>query len=172
MNNVLLLNASYEPLGVISPQRAFLLMLAEKVYREANDVIALRSVSRDFEIPTVVRLKMYVNVPRRKTRWSRRGVLKRDGFICIYCGAHAGAKATLDHIIPRSLGGKDTWVNTACACVRCNQRKGNRTPAQAGMKLHWEPKIPRVDYLVASSNIPQSWKVYLEMFPTFRATRP
>lgn len=163
MKNVLLLNASYEPLGVITPQRAFLLMLAEKVYQEAADMIPLRSVSKQFDIPTVVRLKMYIQAPRRKTRWHRRGVLKRDGFRCIYCGQLAGSKATIDHIIPRSAGGQDSWVNTACACMRCNQRKGNRTPEQAGMKLRWQPKTPRVDYLVASGDIPQSWKVYLEL---------
>lgn len=161
--NILLLNASYEPLGVISAHRAFVLLLAEKVYREAGDFITLRSVSQEFAIPTVLRLKRYVNVPQRKARWSRQGVLKRDNYRCIYCGCHAGAGATVDHIIPRSRGGRDSWTNTACACERCNQRKGDRTLEQAGLKLRWEPKTPRASYLVAWGHVPETWKIYLEI---------
>ena len=73
------------------------------------------------------------------------------------------ADFTVDHIIPRSRGGKNTWGNTACACAACNRRKGNRTPHEAGMRLLWEPKTPRVDYLVLWGDIPASWKVYLRM---------
>ena len=70
---------------------------------------------------------------------------------------------TIDHVLPISRGGKNTWTNTVCACATCNQRKGNRTPHEANMKLSWEPKTPRVTYLVASGEIPASWKVYLEV---------
>jgi 5-methylcytosine-specific restriction endonuclease McrA len=70
---------------------------------------------------------------------------------------------TVDHLIPRSRGGKNTWGNTACACPLCNNRKGDRTPHEAGMVLRWEPKIPRVGYLVASGDVPAAWKVYLEV---------
>ena len=70
---------------------------------------------------------------------------------------------TLDHIVPKSRGGKNTWGNTACACETCNQRKDNKLPNEAGMKLLWEPKIPRVNYLIAGGDMPDSWKIYLEV---------
>jgi 5-methylcytosine-specific restriction endonuclease McrA len=101
------------------------------------------------------------------------GVLRRDDFTCVYCGIKVGEAQrgavlnrhdfTIDHIIPTSRGGKNTWGNTVCACPACNHRKGNRTPHEAGMPLRWEPKMPRVDYLVASGEVPEAWKVYLRI---------
>jgi len=166
-SNVLLLNASFEPMGVISAQKAFCLMLTEKVFEAAEGRIILRSVNNQFGVPTVVRLKRYINVPRLQSHWNRIGVLKRDGFKCIYCGESCDrhdkqSMPTIDHIKPRALGGKNTWTNTACACMRCNTRKGSRTPEQAGMRLRWEPKTPRVGYIVASGNIPDDWKMYIQ----------
>jgi 5-methylcytosine-specific restriction endonuclease McrA len=70
---------------------------------------------------------------------------------------------TLDHIIPRSRGGRNTWGNTACACFRCNQRKADRTPHEAGMPMLWEPKTPRVNYIIAAGDVPDTWKVYLPL---------
>ena len=127
------------------------------------ETITLRSVSQTFRLPTVLRLKKYVNVPRGNVVWGKRAVLKRDNFTCIYCGEHVGSNATVDHIKPKSRGGLDTWTNTACACYKCNQRKGNRTPRESGMKLLWEPKIPRGDVLVLSGSIPEDWKLYIPM---------
>jgi len=171
---VLLLNASFEPLSVVTGRRALTLLLRERAEPVTEEVVqVLHSVSEARPIPAIIRLRRYVNVPRRRARWSRRGVLRRDGYRCIYCGVRAGevrsgrvltkADFTVDHIIPRSRGGKNTWGNTACACAACNRRKGNRTPHEAGMKLLWEPKTPRVDYLVLWGDIPASWKVYLRM---------
>ncbi len=169
----LLLNASYEPLTVLSRQRAIQLLLKNKVDAASQEVELVHSSSSTFQIPTVLRLRRYVNVPRRGVRWSRRSVLRRDNFTCIYCGVQADEKQrgkvltkadfSLDHIIPRSRGGRNTWSNTACACQPCNTRKGNRTPHEAGMTLRWEPKMPRVNYLVASGRIPAEWKVYLQI---------
>jgi 5-methylcytosine-specific restriction endonuclease McrA len=170
---VLLLNASYEPLAVIPRRRALSLMLRDRVDAVTEDMLVMRSVTRALPVPAVIRLRRYVNVPQRGVRWSRHGVLRRDGYTCIYCGIRAGNKQggraltkrdfTIDNIIPRSQNGRNTWGNTACACPVCNQRKGNRTPHEAGMALLWEPKIPRVDYLVASSEIPEAWKIYLRV---------
>ena len=133
----------------------------------------MRSVTQALGIPTVIRLRRYVNVPRRGARWSRQGVLRRDDYTCIYCGIAVGQEKggrlllkqdfTIDHIVPRSRSGRNGWGNTVCACSDCNQRKGDRTPSEAGMALRWEPKIPRVDYLVASSEIPEVWKIYLRV---------
>ena len=169
---VLLLNASYEPLAVIPQRRAMSLLLRGRVDRATEKDLTIQTSSIPFRIPTVIRLRRYINVPRRGARWSRQGVLQRDGFCCIYCGLKVGDKVkgrpmnkrdfTLDHIIPRSRGGRNSWGNTACACPGCNHRKGNRTPHEAGMTLRWEPKIPRVQYVVASGQVPAEWKIYLE----------
>jgi len=171
--SVLLLTASYEPLQMISVKRAVNLLLADKVQAVEGVHSRLRSVNRVFEVPLVVRLTYYVNVPRPGVTWSRRAVLERDGWVCVYCGVRIGDKKqgkylnktdfTIDHLIPKSRGGNNTWGNTACACSICNNRKANRTPHEAGMKLLWEPKIPRVDYLVAAGDVPDSWKIYLEL---------
>lgn len=168
---VLLLNASYEPLRVVSVRRAVGLLL--RGVAEGVDGIAARlhTPSTVFEVPSVLRLRYYVNVPRRGATWSRRGVLARDGYTCVYCGAQAGdqrrgrrlirADFSVDHLIPRSRGGANTWGNTACACHLCNHRKADRTPHEAGMRLRWEPKTPRANYLVASGDVPAEWRVYL-----------
>ncbi len=170
---VLLLNASYEPLSVIPKRRAISLMLRGRVDAASEESLHMRGASSTVQIPRVLRLRKYVNVPRRGARWSRRAVFQRDNYTCIYCGIMLGdlkkGKAmtrtafTLDHILPKSRGGRNTWGNTACACASCNQRKDNKLPNEAGMKLLWEPKIPRVNYLIASSEVPDSWKVYLEV---------
>jgi len=172
MTSVLLLNASYEPLRVVPPKRAIVLLLLGKAVPATDDVArVMRSASGAWPVPAVVRLRRYINVPRRGARWSRKGVLQRDGYRCIYCGVQVGeeragrtltkADFSVDHIIPRSKGGRSTWGNTACACAFCNRRKGGRTPHEAGMRLLWEPKTPRTSYLVVSGEVPASWKFYL-----------
>ncbi len=173
MAAILLLNASYEPLAVIPQRRAMSLLLRNRVDAATEEAVTVQGTSTALHIPIVIRLRRYINVPRRGVRWSRPGVLQRDGYCCIYCGIQAGQQQrgrvltkrdfTVDHIIPRSQGGQNTWSNTACACPVCNQRKGGRTPHKAGMPLRWEPKTPRVSYLVASGEIPAAWKVYLEV---------
>lgn len=172
MNAILLLNASYEPLAVIPARRALSLLLRERVDAVTEELVNISMLTSELTIPTVLRLRRYVRAPRRGVRWSRRGVLRRDNFQCIYCGIRAGdmlgsqvivrTDFTIDHIIPKSRGGRNTWSNTACACPKCNQRKGDRTPHEAAMPMRWEPKKPRVDYLVASGEMPLAWKVYLE----------
>jgi 5-methylcytosine-specific restriction endonuclease McrA len=172
---VLLLNGStWEPLSVITVPRAINLILAEKAIIVEDSGKFIRSVREKFSVPSVIALRAYINVPRRRAHWSRKGILIRDGFTCIYCGIKIGmlkkgklltkADLTIDHILPKSRRGKDTWSNTACACASCNHRKGNRLPHEAGMKLRWEPKIPRTSYLViALGTGPSVWKRYVEI---------
>ena len=174
-NRVLLLNGStWEPLSVITVQRAINLLFAGKAYAVEQTGQYLRTVRSKFEVPSVIALRSYVNVPRRKSHWSRKGVLVRDNYTCIYCGIRMGTLVkskvlskrdfTIDHITPRSKGGKDTWSNTACACSKCNHRKGNRLHNVAGMRLRWEPKTPRTSYLViALGSGPDVWKRYVEI---------
>lgn len=172
---VLLLNGStWEPLSVITVPRAINLILAEKAIVVEQSGNFLRTVSTRFPVPSVIALRTYINVPRRRAHWSRKGVLVRDNYTCIYCGAQPGtiqrgkvlAKSdlTVDHVLPRSRGGKDHWTNTACACYHCNHRKSDRLPHEAGMKLQWEPKTPRTSYLViAVGSGPAAWKQYIEI---------
>ncbi|MFN8377777.1 MAG: HNH endonuclease [Anaerolineae bacterium] len=160
-------------MSVITIPRAVNLLLADKAIVVEQTGHFLRTVHDRFPIPSVIALRTYVNVPRRQAHWSRRGVLVRDSFTCIYCLAQPGTlykgKAlvksdfTVDHVIPRSRGGRDNWGNTACACYACNHRKGDRLPHEAGMRMHWEPKIPRTSYLVVAIGSGNDvWKRYIE----------
>jgi 5-methylcytosine-specific restriction endonuclease McrA len=170
---VLLLNATYEPMRVIPVRRAVGLLMRDVAEGVEGVAARLRTPSTVFVVPSVLRLRYYVYVPQRGAVWSRRGVLGRDGHTCVYCGAAVGerrhgrvltrADFTVDHLIPRSRGGGNTWGNTACACRWCNGRKGNRMPHEAGMRLRWEPKTPRVSYLVVSGDVPAEWRVYLRV---------
>lgn len=174
-SRVLLLNGStWEPLSVITVPRAINLILAGKAVVVEQSGNFLRTVRDKYPIPSVIALRTYMNVPRRRAHWSRKGVLIRDSYTCVYCGAQPGTAErskvlvksdfTVDHILPRSRGGKDQWTNTACACYACNHRKGNRLPNEAGMKLLWEPKTPRTSYLViAVGSGPDAWKRYIEI---------
>lgn len=145
MNSVLVLNATYEPLNVVSVRRAVVLLLKEKAELVEAAEARLRAERMEVPVPLVIRLVTYVRVPRRfKLPVSRRTVLSRDNYTCQYCGAQPGkAELTIDHVLPRSRGGGDSWKNVVAACGPCNRRKGNRTPAEAGMPLRRKPYRPR-----------------------------
>jgi len=160
--HTLVLNASHEPLSVVPLRRAFTLVEAGKA-----DLIesagVLRSPSRTFDAPAVVRLSRYVHVPyRRSTHAVRRVVLARDAYLCQYCGR--GSRAlTVDHVTPRSRGGDTSWENVVAACVPCNRRKGARLPQEAGMKLLARPAAPSRALLLCRGirSIPVMWEPYL-----------
>ncbi|AEW93359.1 MULTISPECIES: HNH endonuclease [Streptomycetaceae] len=141
MREALVLNASYEPLSTVSPRRAVVLVMQGKaVVEQAHPGLRLRSAAVEVEVPRVIRLSRYVRVPfRQRAPWSRRGVLARDRHRCAYCGRRA---TTVDHVVPRSRGGQDTWLNTVAACAADNHRKADRTPEQAGMRLLIRPFEP------------------------------
>jgi len=138
MGKVLVLNASYEPLNITSWRRATVLLMKGKAERlEYNG----KFLYTDFPQPTVIRLRHYVRVPYMEVPLTRRNILHRDGHTCQYCG-YTGDKLTLDHVIPRSRGGGDTWENIVAACVCCNVKKGSRTPQEARMPLRHLPRQP------------------------------
>jgi 5-methylcytosine-specific restriction endonuclease McrA len=137
MGKVLVLNASYEPLNITSWRRAVILLRKEKAEQVEHNG---RVLYRSFPLPTVIRLRHYVSVPYKEIPLTRRNVLHRDSHTCQYCGFKEDL--TIDHIIPRSRGGIDEWDNVVTACVRCNIRKGNRTPKEAGMPLNSVPRRP------------------------------
>ncbi|MCF3105093.1 HNH endonuclease [Streptomyces roseoverticillatus] len=134
MRETLVLNASFEPLATVSLRRAVVLVLQGKaVVEQARPGRRVRGPAVEVPAPQVIRLCRYVRVPfRRRAPWSRRGVLVRDRHRCAYCGRRA---TTVDHVVPRSRGGEDSWLNTVAACAEDNHRKADRTPEQAGMPL-------------------------------------
>lgn len=139
MAKVLVLNASYEPLNITNWRRAVVLLIKGKAEQLENNG---KLLSVGFPLPTVIRLRHYVLVPYKEIPLTRKNVLHRDGNTCQYCGC-TGDDLTLDHIMPRSRGGADTWENIITACVRCNIKKGNRTPKEAQMILRQSPRKPQ-----------------------------
>ena len=149
-SRTLLLNTTYEPLRVISWQRAITMVYLDKVEIVRSYDRVLRSVSVRIQTPAVVRLTTFVRRHRVRISFSRRNVFLRDGHRCQYCGRHYTTRElTLDHVVPRVQGGEHTWENLVCACVRCNARKGGRTPEQARMKLIRAPIKPKRSPLIS-----------------------
>ena len=145
---VLLLNFSYEPLGTVGVARAMCLVVRNAVFvEEYEQGRVLRSPSREFPVPSVLRLRVYVNVRRRRqnTGMKRLRIFVRDRFRCQYCGQRKEAgELTLDHIQPRSRRGRSVPENLVTACSECNTRKGNRTPQEARMPLLTEQRFLHV----------------------------
>ena len=138
MSKVLVLNASYEPLNICSWRRAVVLILKGKAESiEHNGKMLSEAVA----LPTVIRLRNYVKIPYKEISLSRRNVLHRDNYTCQYCGERRH-DLTIDHIMPRSRGGIDSWENVVAACLKCNVKKGDRTPREAHMVLMTTPRRP------------------------------
>lgn len=138
MSGVLILNASYEPLHRVSIRHAINMLVREvAVVEEAVDGAQVGP----FPMPRVLRLVRYVFLKFRAAvpRWSKTRLMERDGRVCAYCGKRA---TSVDHVLPSSRGGKSSWLNTVAACVKCNNRKDDRTPEEAGMRLRFEPFEP------------------------------
>lgn len=161
MARALLLNASYEPLCVVPTRRAVVLVLTAKaVVLEATDR-SLHSERLTLSEPLVIRLTRYVRVPyRSRAPLSRQGVLARDGGRCQYCG---NAAETLDHVVPRSKGGRHVWENLVAACRRCNHTKADRTLDELGWTLRRAPDAPRgaQRLLLGHSRYEPAWAPFL-----------
>ena len=160
--HVLVLNQDYQALAITSVQRAIILLLMQKAELiEAEETRFVRSPSRRLPWPSIVRLKAYVRVPYKRVLLTRKNVIQRDGHRCQYCGS--SDRITIDHVMPRSRGGKDTWANLVAACVPCNNRKGNHTPEEAGMTLARTPVRPSYVMYIRDfvGSLDQSWKPYL-----------
>jgi 5-methylcytosine-specific restriction endonuclease McrA len=166
MNPVLLLNATYEPLRVISWQNAVCMFFMGKVEVVEEYEHDIRSVSIAIKAPAVVRLVKFFKGGRRAPPLSRANVLARDNFQCQYCSTELTPKeSTLDHVLPRSRGGKTTWENIVCACAACNRKKGGLTPKEARMKLLKDPIKPEwlpVLNIRLNGNIHPSWFIFLQ----------
>ena len=190
---VLVLNRLWQPVNIVGLRRALSLVLrgrASVLHPHAGEqrvfpadawlehsrrhppapAIAIRTPSLDLIPPRVVLLGEYDRVPRRDIRFSRRNVYLRDGHACQYCGRrYPEEELNLDHVVPRDRGGVTNWENIVTACIRCNARKGNRLPTQAGMELRRAPARPRWRMLVAASlsgEETELWKDFLDVAPS------
>lgn len=160
---VLVLNQSYEPLNVCRARRAVVLVYHGKAELVENGSGFIHSANLTFPLPSVIRLAYMIKRPRPQPRLTRLEVFNRDKYTCQYCGKESH-QLTLDHVVPRYLGGGHAWENLVGACVSCNRRKAGRTPKQAGMRLLNHPAPPRDPLL----NIPyryrqaqSQWRKYL-----------
>ncbi len=160
-----MLNQNYEPLTVCPARRAMVLLFQGKAEMiETADGLKLRTVRQVYSLPSVVRLSEFKRVPYKRIVLSRKNILTRDGNRCQYCGTRKGPM-TLDHVIPSSLKGNDSWENLVTACVPCNNRKGDRTPEKAGLTLARTPSRPNhVNFIQRYIGVKDNtWRPYLFM---------
>ncbi len=160
--SVLVLNYDYQPIHITTWRRAFVLVYLHKAEivesHPARQIATMRAI---YPWPRIIRLLRYVPVPYRHVPLTRENIFKRDGYRCVYCGI--GQHLTIDHVVPRSQGGEDSWENLVTACESCNRRKGNRTPEQAGMRLLRRPQRPHylLFWLRSAGEIDPAWHPYL-----------
>ena len=165
-SRTLLLSQSYEPIKVITWQRAITLLFLGKVEVVEEYADNVRSISLVIKIPAVVRLLRAFRRHHKPVKFSRVNIYARDSYTCQYCSKRLGvAELTYDHVIPRSQGGKTEWTNIVTCCHDCNRKKGGRTPGQAGMRLLAEPQqpkwVPAITIRVSLHSVPDAWRDYL-----------
>jgi 5-methylcytosine-specific restriction endonuclease McrA len=169
---VLVLNYTYEPLHFTNAKRAITLVLSGKAEGVEASSRVVRSPSRVFPLPSVIRLGVYIRKPfLERVAFNKKNILRRDGYTCQYC-SRRGEKLTVDHVMPRSRGGQTTWTNVVAACLRCNLRKGNRTLEEARLRLVRDPVPPHFLFSVHLLRHPHatsfldSWRKYLVAVPS------
>jgi 5-methylcytosine-specific restriction endonuclease McrA len=161
---VLVLNVTYEPVNVCSTARAMGLLILGKAEIVQNGRGTIRTATRRYERPSVIRLQHMIHRPHPRVRLNKREVFRRDGYRCQYCGQYT-TRLTLDHVVPKVQGGTHEWENLTSACPQCNRHKGSRTPQEAGMRLHSRPLEPpaTASYLYGRYlRDNQEWAEYLD----------
>jgi 5-methylcytosine-specific restriction endonuclease McrA len=164
----LILSARTSPHSIATWQQAICLLVTGKVDVLEQYEAEVSSPSMTIRIPAVVRLRKELSTHKKGVKFSRLNVLTRDGFRCCYCGHKKSARElNYDHVVPRHRGGRTVWENIVASCYRCNLRKGNRTPLEAGMRMHFQPYRPRVlpmtqPMLVSVDTMPDVWRPYLD----------
>lgn len=166
MSQVLILNNTYEPLDIVPLQRAVRMLFARKAEIVHDTGREIHSEKLSFPLPSVLRLLYYIRRPMQKVALTKKNVLIRDDYTCQYCGLQGERLMTIDHILPKSKGGPSTWENLCCACMQCNNRKNNRTPADANMKLKRKPHEPRyIPWVQIKRNtFPDEWHKFLFLY--------
>jgi len=166
VRDTLLLDQGYQPIKVISWQRAMCMHFVGKVEVLRDHEWVVQTISACYAAPAVVRLLRNLSSRPLHVRFSRENVYLRDNHRCQYCGLRCGPRdLTLDHVVPRSLGGKTTWRNVVTACVSCNRRKGRESPEAVGMRLRSVPNKP--DWLaprllhLGDDSVPDAWRDWL-----------
>jgi 5-methylcytosine-specific restriction endonuclease McrA len=169
---VLVLNYSFEPLHFTNARRAIMLLLSGKAEAVEASPRVLRSPSRVFALPAVIRLATFIRKPfLDRVAFNKKNILRRDGYTCQYC-SRRGERLTVDHVLPRSRGGDTSWTNVVAACLKCNLKKGNRLPHEVSMRLLREPIHPRFVFSTHMLRHPHadslldSWRKYLLAVPT------
>lgn len=161
---VLVLNQDYQAIGVCSAERAFVLVYLQKAdLVKEHPTLRLYSLSESYFFPSIVRLRKYISIPYKKVQLTRQNIFKRDFYRCLYCGSHSNL--TIDHVVPKSLGGRDAWENLVTACQTCNSKKGSMSLEDAKMTLKQQPFRPSFVMFLSnfSGNVSEDWKPYLYM---------
>lgn len=163
---VLVLNASYEPIHVCVARRALILLLKGVAAAEELSNDEVHSPSKVVPVPSVIRLLEYRRIPRQTRALSRKNILLRDRYTCQYCGhVFSASELTLDHVMPRSRGGKSSWENLVTSCRRCNNHKGDRLPDEAKMELQRRPRPFNLhtsrSLMRLLGNHQETWRKYL-----------
>ena len=164
-SQVLILNQSYEPITVCSARKAIVLLFLTKAEMVAKkDGKVVRTVKDSYPLPSVIKLSSYIRVPFKRIELSRKNILRRDNHTCQYCGMKA-KNLTIDHVVPKSRGGGDSWENLVACCTACNNKKGNRTPEEARMKLLSIPHRPHHIMFIKQyyGSIDDKWRPFLFM---------
>lgn len=161
----MVLNQSYEPISICSARKAIVLLLlakAELIAEKSGRKI--HTIRTSYAFPSIIKLSSYIRIPFKNVELSRKNIIRRDSNKCQYCGRKS-VEMTMDHIIPKSRGGLESWENLVTACVKCNNIKGNRTPEEAGMKLLSNPRKPNHIMFLKQhiGNIDQAWRPFLFM---------
>ena len=172
--SVLLLNSTFEPLGIVDLARAVRLLFARKVEVIHQGDRHVQTTSFAFPLPSVVRMLYYVRRVRKRVALTKKNVLLRDDYTCAYCLARDGRDMTVDHVVPRSRGGVSAWENLVACCSACNARKRDRTPAEARMPLRRTPREPRfIAWVVVRRNTAHDeWGKYLALYNVGIEERP
>ena len=161
------LDSSFRPIDIVDAIEALVMCLVGKARTIENYTNEINSVSQSFKLPAVIVLNRYVKFRFSYATCNRSNILWRDENTCQYCGKLGTSEnLTLDHILPRSRGGKNTWQNLVAACKKCNQKKANRTPSESKMRPLKAPKRPRNSVLkdLKKENISPIWENYLWNF--------
>jgi 5-methylcytosine-specific restriction endonuclease McrA len=142
LDNVLVLNANFEPINICTVRRAVGLIITDKAALVVNGRGYIHTINQVVPRPSIIRLQHMVNRPRLRVKLNRREIFRRDNYTCQYCGRQGG-NLTIDHVYPRHLGGQHLWNNVVTACAACNHRKGGRTLKESGMQLARLPREPQ-----------------------------
>lgn len=162
MDKVLVLNSDYTPLNVTSVRKGFVLVIKGKAEVLKQDTKKISSCIKEYVRPVIIRLLSYVRFKTRSVRLNRKRIYKRDNNQCVYCGSEKNL--TIDHIIPRSRDGKNTWTNLITCCSSCNLKKANKTPEEANMKMRYRAYEPTVFSYIISSDVEILWSDFKQTF--------